>query len=325
MPFPPWLTNIRPHQQRAIIDACELFSHEIPIIMIEAPTGSGKTLISEMIRQTFNWRAVYLCSTLALQDQFTHDFEYAALLRGRANYPTADTPQLYPQLTAADCTKESANGPQCPDCNPDLDPVEYRHCRWCHPVSACFYEIEKATALRSPLACSNVAYFLYESNYIGSLTHNRDLVIVDEADLLEDALLSFISVSISSHQQREYGIDMPRKKTVETSWVEWAADTEVAVRLLKNRNYGYDLTGIRKKKALQRLHTDMLRLTNEDTGIAKGNWVYTGYDKGAIEFKPITIAPYATEFLWRHAPRFLLMSATLISFEAMAETLGLVL
>lgn len=324
MPFPEWLTAIRPHQQAAIIEACSKFSKGVPIVMIDAPTGSGKTLIGEMVRQTFNWRAVYLCSTLSLQDQFVHDFPYAALLRGRANYPTADTPQLFPHLTASDCTKETVSGPECSDCDPNLDPdYEYRHCRWCHPVSSCLYEIEKAAALRSPLACSNVSYFLYESNFVGSLAHGRDLIIIDEADLLEDQLLSFISVSITPHMQREYGISMPTKKTVADAWVEWAGETEAKVRLLKNQRKSDDLAGIRRRNALARLHTNLLRLTNPKTGIAEGNWVYTGYERGTIEFKPINVAPYATEFLWRHAPRFLLMSATMISFSAMADSLGM--
>ena len=262
--LPEWLVAIRPHQSEAIMSIAEQFSRGIPVIQLDAPTGSGKTLIAEMIRQTFNWRAVYLCSTLSLQDQFAKDFPYSAILRGRTNYPTADTPQLYPHLTAADCDKEKTSGPACSDCDPDLDPdIEYRHCRWCHPVSSCLYEIEKSLALRSPIACSNIMYFLYESNYIGWLGQNRDLIIVDEADLLEDALLSFISVSVSQNQQREYGISMPSKKTVNDAWVEWAIDTEKKVRLLKNRNYGEDLTGIRKKRHLTRLHADLLRLTNE--------------------------------------------------------------
>jgi Rad3-related DNA helicase len=324
VPYPDWLSSIRPHQSDAILQSVTHFSNNIPIVMIDAPTGSGKTLISEMIRQTFSWRAVYLCSTLALQDQFSQDFPYAAVLRGRSNYSTADTPHLYPHLTAADCTKEKVSGPQCSDCDPDLDPDdEYRHCRWCHPVSSCLYEIEKAHALRSPLACSNLSYFLHESNYIGWLKSDRDLIIVDEADLLEDALLDFIAVSITPHQQREYRIKSPDRKTVETSWVEWATDTERHLRQMKGVDYGDDLTGIRKKRAVLRLHQDLLRLIHPESGIAKGNWVYTGYESGRIEFKPIRIAPYAEEFLWRHGPRFLLMSATTISFAAQAEALGL--
>ena len=324
MPVPGWVKSYRPHQERAIIDVIGQFKQGKAIVMLDAPTGSGKTLIAETVRQAFSWRAVYLCSTLALQDQFMGDFDYAALLRGRANYPTADTPQLYPHLTAADCTKEKASGPVCPDCDPDLDPTdEYRHCRWCHPVSACLYENEKAIALRSDLVCANLAYFLYESNYVGALADKRDLIIVDEADLLEDSLLSFISVSISSNQLREYRISNPAKKTVESSWIEWATETEAHLRSLKNRSFGQDLTGIRKKRAVARLHVDLLRLVNPKTGIPAGNWVYTGYESGHLEFKPIHVAPYADEFFWKHGSRFLLMSATTISFIEQAESLGL--
>jgi Rad3-related DNA helicase len=324
VPLPTWVETFRPHQESAILDTIAHFKSGIPIVMIDAPTGSGKTLIAETVRQAFDWRAVYLCSTLALQDQFMSDFSYAALLRGRQNYPVADIPHLYPTLTASDCTKEKVRGPQCPDCDPHIDPeLDYRHCRWCHPVSVCLYEIDKAQAIRSPLVCANLAYFLYESNYVGSLANNRDLIIVDEADLLEDQLLNFISVSISSYQQREYRIPTPTKKTVESSWLQWATETESHLRSLKTRDFGHDLTGIRKKKSIARLHQDLLRLTNPTTGLPAGNWVYTGYSEGRLEFKPIHIAPYAQEFFWRHGSRFLLMSATTISFASQAEALGL--
>jgi Rad3-related DNA helicase len=323
MPLPQWVEEVRLHQAAAFTHIMDQFART-SVVMLDAPTGSGKTLIAEMVRQSFDWRAVYLCSTLALQDQFSADFTYAAVLRGRSNYPTADNPGMFPQLTASDCTKERARGPQCRECDQDLDPdEEYRHCRWCHPVSRCPYEIDKAAAFRSPLVCSNLAYFLYESNYVGGLRHNRDLIIIDEADLLEDQLLDFISVSITPHQQREYRIPVPEKKTVETSWVEWAEDTKALLSRLKEQNFGDDISGIRKKRAVARLYKDVTRLTDPDTGIAKGNWVYTGYDRKMIQFKPIRIAPYAQDYLWQHGPRFLLMSATTISFASQAEALGL--
>jgi Rad3-related DNA helicase len=322
--LPKWVEIVRPQQVEAVMRICEHFNSGQSIVMLDAPTGTGKTLIAEIVRQTYNWRAVYLCSTLALQDQFMGDFEYAALLRGRSNYPCGDSPHLFPTLTAADCTKERASGPQCPECDPDLDPDnEYRHCRWCHPVSSCPYEIDKAIALRSSLVCSNLSYFLHESNYIGWLKDSRDLIIVDESDLLEDQLLDFISVQITPNQQREYRIPAPEKKTVETAWAEWAIETEDYLSRLKNQKFGTDLTGIRKKRAVTRLHQDMRRLTDEKSGIATGNWVYTGYQTGRIEFKPIRIAPYAEQFLWAHGPRFLLMSATTISFASQGEALGL--
>jgi Rad3-related DNA helicase len=65
------------------------------------------------------------------------------------------------------------------------------------------------------------------------------------------------------------------------------------------------------------------RLNDPDSGLASGNWVYTGYDKGGIEFKPIRVDSLANDLLWRHCDRWLLMSATTISFAVEADNLGM--
>jgi Rad3-related DNA helicase len=297
--------------------------------MLDAPTGSGKTLIGDLVRQTLSGptagrdtRGVYLCSTLALQEQFARDYPDAAILRGRSNYATADEASKYPELTAADCVKTKTKLPACGDCKQSTD-IAQMHCRWCHPVSACPYEIAKAEAFRAELVCSNLTYFLYESNFVGTLALNRGLIVIDEADLIEDTLLDFVTVHVSERQQREYGLDPPEKKTVEASWIEWAYRVEPILDGLARQRWGDDLRGVRKKKSIQRLLADVGRLTNEDDGLASGNWVYTGYDRGVIEFKPVRVDGLAGDFLWRHGERFLLMSASMISFAVLAETLGI--
>ena len=295
--------------------------------MLDAPTGSGKTLIGDLVRQSLDGskttRGLYLCSTLALQEQFARDYPGAAVLRGRSNYATADDPSRYPELTASDCVKTKTLVPSCNSCTFGAEPVMMMHCRWCHPVHACPYESAKAVAFRSELVCSNLTYFLYESNFVGTLALNRGLIVIDEADLIEDTLLDFVTVHVSERQQREYGLDPPEKKTVESSWIEWAFRAEPVLDGLAKQRWGDDLRGVRKKKSIQRLLADVRRLTNEDDGLASGNWVYTGYDRGVIEFKPVRVDGLAGDFLWRHGKRFLLMSASMISFAVLAETLGI--
>jgi Rad3-related DNA helicase len=292
---------------------------------MDAPTGAGKTLIGELVRQSLGCRTVYLCSSISLQEQFIKDYPHAALLKGRSNYPTADNPSRFPELTAADCTKERSDLPACYECDPDLIDFDAMHCRWCHPVKACGYEAAKATAIRSDLVCTNTAYFLYEANYVGNIPLARQLVIVDEADLLEDVLLSFVEVSITKRRARELGIEAPEKKTVESAWVEWAIYAEKHLREVRSsgRFSGETVAAIRQRKSLDGLIRNIQRLNNPDTGLSAGGWVYTGYDKGDISFKPIQVAHVAREYLWKHSPRWLLMSATTISFPVMMESLGL--
>lgn len=322
MDLPTWVQEIRPLQTAAADQAVAAFNADTKVVMLDAPTGTGKTLIAEMVRQQLNVRGLYVCSTLNLQDQFASDFPDAAILRGRSNYPTADSPFEYPQLTAADCNKERVDVPACRECDPDDDDFRM-HCRWCHPISVCPYESAKRDAIISPLTCTNLSYFLHESNYIGNIAYNRGLVVLDEADLLESGLLNFISVVITPHQQKEYGIDTPPKKTVESTWHPWAEHTVETLQALTRNQRGTSLRDIRRDNSIKRLLGNVQRLLHKDRGLQCGNWIYTGYDSGSIIFRPIRVDQYAEEFLWRHGKRFLLMSATMISFPAMAEILGI--
>ena len=319
MILPTWVEEIRPHQHYACAKIVSAFDQGAKVVLLDAPTGSGKTLIAEMVRQSLTTRGLYICSTLNLQEQFASDFHSAMLLRGRSNYPSLD----HPSATAADCSKEKTHA-VCPSCPPDDDHPVRMHCRWCHPVSACPYEQAKSAAMRSDLVCTNLAYFLNEANYVGNISHNRGLIVVDEADLLEDALLDFISVTVSPRQLKDYHLDPPTKRTVESVWLSWATDSLRRVdHLLRHGIPDTDLSAQRRRRHLRSLQVGLQRLLHPNHGIAGGNWVYTGYDQGAVVFKPIRVDQYARDFVWRHGTRFLLMSATTISFAAMAETLGI--
>jgi Rad3-related DNA helicase len=319
--LPEWATTPRPHQIVAVQQALSAFNSGSKVVLLDAPTGSGKTLIGELVRQYLDCRALYLCNSIALQDQFCRDFPTAALLKGRTNYATFDSPSKFPELNAGDCAKERTVLPACFDCDPNPDEDEGMHCKWCHPVKDCPYEMAKANAIRSSLVCTNTSYFLYEANYVGNLPLARKLIIIDEADTLEDTLMSFVEVSVTQRKADEYGIKPPTRKTVESAWVEWALDAEN--RLSKHRVAGDSVSAIRSRNTLNRLRGNIKRLNDPTTGLAAGGWVYTGYDHGNISFKPINVNHLAGEYIWKHSPRFLLMSATTISFDVMAKTLGI--
>ena len=83
------------------------------------------------------------------------------------------------------------------------------------------------------------------------------------------------------------------------------------------------LTEIRELRAITNLCGDFQRLLDVETGLRSGNWVYDGYGEGYVVFKPISVAPYGNTYLWRHGKRFLLMSATIISADELAASLGI--
>ena len=100
--LPSWVQDLRPQQIQAaerIVDAFQ----EHDVVVLDAPTGSGKTLIADIVRRMVAARTVYCCSSIQLQRQFTEDFPYAKQLMGRSNYVP-----VWPKWdeTCADCTGE---------------------------------------------------------------------------------------------------------------------------------------------------------------------------------------------------------------------------
>jgi len=280
-------------------------------MVLDAPPGSGKTVIAEAVRRLLRTRGLYICHTRGLQDQFAEDFDYCSVLKGRSNYPTMRG-ELYngpswSRVTAADCTK-SGEG-------------EDRRCIWCDPISGCPYEIAKGTLLRSQLGCINSAYFLYECNYVGRLS-GFPFVIIDECDTFESELMGFIGFELTERRVREYELGEPRRVTKSEAWLEWVEGAQGVVRRIYEREKTVDLAGnlpaVRRWNNINRLMSDLGRLKR---GLEEGAWVFTGRD-GRVAFKPIRVSEHGKECLWKHGGKFLLMSGTVISGYEIMDSLG---
>ena len=246
-------------QWDAICDIVVAFESGAKVVLLEAPTGAGKTLIAETVRRLLETRGVFTCTSISLQDQILRDFgDYAHVLKGRSNYPTLDNPSI----TADDCMKERAILPACTNCpgwtskqstwgtsgltseddsiaegdgtgvqgswggdeTGDVG-VEAMHCTWCHPAHACPYELAKRGAIASRLAVLNTAYLLAETNKVAkSKFSNHPFIIIDEADTLERQLMGFVGVEISAKIRKMLGVGLPKKKTVADSWAEWIGE-----------------------------------------------------------------------------------------------------
>lgn len=336
-PLPEWVTEIRPHQWKAVVEAVEAFGRGDRVVFVDAPTGSGKTLLAELVRRMLKTKALYVASTKSLQEQAARDFPYAKVLKGRANYPTADDPDAFEsedrwgnaRLTAADCTRQMAQLPACVKCPVEVERQEL-HCANCHPVSACPYSIAKNEALGADLTILNTSYFLSEANGPGKFSSaiNQNsafgLVIVDEADLLENELMGQVEVRITETMRKKYSIEPPAKKTVEASWLEWVtgeAIPKIGDALKKTPAKSQNVTVIRERQRLERLATRLKVLAE---GLGDGNWVADDWERnGAIVFRPVKVDRFGGGMLWRHGVRFLCMSATILSADLMAEVLGL--
>ena len=320
-PIPDKFEAFRPNQWEAIVDIMQHLETGKKVVMLSAPTGSGKTIIGEAVRRLMTGSRVYTCTTKSLQDQIQRDFEYAETIKGRANYAT----QLRRDLTCDDCTATPSNGYDCD---------------WCTDIKVCPYKVQKERAAMAPLPILNVAYYLNEtstrrsSNFI-----NRDLVIIDEADTIEEQLMGYVEVVIGARLRKTLNVYSLPKKTVPDDWVRWLGNEimpaivqrQAELRVQARTLLGVDTQKMRQVKSLERLRgkiRDIIRVDRDGNTMLSDGWVMTGYEgskdaDATVRFKPIKVDDYARETLWDRGHQFLLMSATLISPEQMAEDLGL--
>lgn len=323
-PVPEWVTSYRDTQWQAALETVEAFNNGARVVFCDAPTGSGKTLYGDLVARLMRQPAIYMCTTKGLQDQILHDFPYARVLKGRANYPTLKGP--------ADVT--------CDDCDGS---IESDDCSYCSPVHACPYRRAKAQAIRSQLAVVNVAYWLREANFVGAFSLPPDpeaplsnstrpgarrrreggLFIVDECDTMEDQLLGFVEFSLTRARLHQLGLQAPKKGVHKPTITAWLHNDLIPV-LVKERQRFEAMSGLdamRRARGLATVEMDAQRIA---ASIESDNWIrdYSNEERVPFAFKPVRVDGYGG-LLWNNMGRTVMMSATIISPEEMARTLGL--
>lgn len=331
---------LRPHQEDAIRQVLTGFE-SYDVVFLDAPTGAGKTIIGDAVRQLLANRGLYVCTTKTLQDQVERDFEDAVVIKGRDNYRTLDNPDAFDlslsrRISTAHCTRsrmESYEYPACDTCefavpDRDNDPTEdqFRHCFHCHPVQDCPYDVAKLKASRARFAVANTAYFLTEANYVGLFSGSFPLVVVDEADTLESVLMSFIDLRLSLRALKKYNLPLkPEFVTKPESWIDWCHEAEDIMSTVIGRlpqPNAMDADG-KVKREIEEAASTLAQISYVRTQIESDpeGWVLDR-DEG-LSLKPVEVGAKARARLWNHAPSWLLMSATMISPHQVAADLGL--
>ena len=358
-----------PHQLWALSALAEL---DTTVTLLDAPTGSGKTLLGAAWARIHDRPLLYTCETKTLQTQFLGDFPDAVQVLGRANYPTLDYPQEFPEINCGDCTRKTKKA----------------SCQWCSNTDQCPYTIARDTALGVDQVALNLAYWLKAANTGGSawsyggtdqpytnrcwncqaevssqhcpkcrtcgwlqcpscgkcergcsggpydpVRQRGRYIVIDEADMLESILLDQLSVQIPvARLQVGHPItkNPTRKDGKRADWVPWMNVVSQAIeqRINTTKERAEGSTGAQYAKAMRTVdyYEEMNRsllLVRSDLEAGSDEWVQQ-QDKDYVSFKPIRLrADRAKAVLWRHGQRFLLMSGTFVSHEAICSDLCL--
>lgn len=234
--------SYREGQKKAIEFAVQAFNDGKKFVILECPTGSGKSVTGMTIADMVD-RSYYLTSSKNLQDQLVKDFSDVTELKGRSSYPCTfwqrfgDAMVTRLSLTKAQLSKVLAERPDCNRgyCRKESNAFKATYsCAKCFTVdgpvganskskmagelvdlpngmeySACPYYEQVFQAINNRKVVMNFSSFLYQTQMTTRFDKVRDLLIIDEAHTAESQLLDFVAFSINDKYLQRYGIIVP--------------------------------------------------------------------------------------------------------------------
>ncbi len=241
-----------PHQREvfALIEQARIDKPDAKFIILRMPTGSGKSAIAMTLAGQAG-ETHLLASHRFLQQQYLADFSHMNLrnLWGRGHY----TCQASANLMEID--RDAGDFYSCTNCiaylpgrkvDPELDGKKFiaKHCSEKTPGDAmlCPYQMAKAEAAEADIALSNFNSFHAHFNYSGLFT-KRPLMVIDEAHLLPDRLVSILEVPVQYLRRGKHPrlYPLPKQGDPPTSVVAWL---ERKLLPLVAKELGYDRTDI---------------------------------------------------------------------------------
>ena len=338
-PFP----EIRSEQREAIQFVLDEFLvKKKKFVILELPTGIGKSAIAVCVSRYLNslsredadapTGSYVLTTQLILQDQYVHDFgagddPLVVSLKSSANYMC----RFYVDQTCAESKRLLNKLPK------HLVGSGFQEC--CR--RSCPYTIDKQAFIDASLGCTSFAYFLAETMYAGKL-EPRDLLVIDEAHRAESQSSKFIEVVFSEKFCRDV-LKCKFSKSLEQqdvfAWVRGAYKNAVSKRIklvsaaiersLESDNVASSFADLSKQ--FEVLDKHVCKVNRFISSYDEKNWVMNVVPplKGSkragrrIEFKPVAVAPYCDDLLFKFGSRVLMMSATIVDKDVFCSTLGI--
>lgn len=317
LPAPTWRTYQR-EQTEAVL---ENFTRN-KYVMLDAPTGSGKSIMAAATACSQGWWADYLVETIYLEQQYRRTIHDARTVTGRRNHACILGEGLLQEGLTAD------DGP-CPcDYAAGEEPCSY-YKQWWDCQSAQHVVLNYAYAVRV-LRARTIKYGTERGEVLQNPFRNRQLMVCDEGHMLERALLTAAGADIHASTLNRCGLKPPVNPREFTAWQAWA--NEVAPTVSANvEKYG-GVVGLAVQERT-RLHGDVVAKSRRWRAVQ--NFVATiedmGNDANTIcsvtrdgwSLRPIWVWGKATGLLFQYAQQVLIMSATLGAPWLIARLLGL--
>lgn len=322
----------RSQQSNVIEHVLNEFKSGKKYAIVECGTGVGKSAIGLTIAKELIYNSEYstdlengayfLTTQKILQDQYEKDFSKNGLisLYSSSNYTCGID-------TSATC-KDIQTGLRSKSLPKKYDACSYN----------CCYKGIKRDFIEGKLGVTNFSYFLTEKNYSAKLP-NKKVLIIDEAHNLENELSRFIEISVSGYfSDKILKLKMPKEINTQFKAFKWIKETYMPAVVRKHNfiqaqleKFGLNSSKIEEFKKVtsqvEMLNSHMKKIKQFIDIYDKDNWVFdteqTNDKYFKLIFKPIDVSHYSKQYLLDYADYVVFMSATIISHEGFAETIGL--
>lgn len=304
---------------------------EKDVVIIDAPTGWGKTGLAYQIYKAYNSRTLILNNNNVLVNQYIDLLEdnlknECVSCKGATNYK---------------CTKNPTKNPATARCAKIGCPL------FKAKVPGCEYYERRKEMNNLPLVISNYQLMLSLID-VKSKIEKYDLVICDECHNIENIIVDYATVSMTENMVNEisayndmikhvasladYSKEMLNQKTKELrelvlsttnenylfNFTEFYKSISDMITILANmsendNDYGYQ----------DYLAKAICKWQNYQDSINKDNFLYDSEDKKAHRLVPLNIDEFFSGYMKNIAPKIVLMSATVINHKNMIKDLGL--
>jgi ATP-dependent DNA helicase DinG len=321
-------TSFRNNQHKVLQQICDAFSSGYKRIILEAPTGFGKSAIAITIARTLG--SSYICTaTKDLQTQYTHDYNFLKVAKGKSNFPCKVKEDFVGagKYLCSSCNSGTENecrhtsceyGPCLSDESMEGSGCKYRtfindyitenkckenerifinqektdyykaeYSNWIHlknfdtphEWNPCYYFDQLFLALKASHSIFNYSIFLslLTNKYV---LQQRNLLVLDEAHLLETEIVKFRALSISKKRWRRYihDFNMVDYGYSIDGWLEFLIDLEktmltligydsVVYSLLKERKVKFGYESKKKPKVGNKRIVNASELFEDDASL----------------------------------------------------------
>ena len=319
--------SFRGAQQQALADIRDAFAAGNDVVLIRAPTGSGKSLLARAIMgaaatvdettPSDATGAYYTTPQVSQIDDVEADelLDDLALIRGKSNYRCILPGEHDTPVNRAPCVRQQGF-----DCS-----VKHR----------CPYFSDRAIASGNRYAAMTLAYFMRTAG--SDVFRKRDVVVIDEAHGLAEWAEMYATIDLSPERVpmwESIGVpDVHADAGPEEDALDRTARFAETLRGVAKRAKD-ELTGqpeldrdaVARRDQLGELISELgWFLEDYRDPESPTTWVVDQPDGAgsALAIKPLDPARYLTHTVWDRGNRFALLSATILSKDAFCRGVGL--